>query len=68
MFVCGTNLDRPLLVWADRAKTLSWVLDAMIGEVDTCSACGTKFKLGAKASSSVVLSSDGPPKGGAAVA
>jgi hypothetical protein len=37
-------------------------------EIDTCSACGTKFKLGATAPSSVVLSSDGPPEGGAAVA
>ena len=37
-------------------------------ELDTCSACGTKFKLGAKSPSAVVLSSDGPPEGGAAVA
>ena len=37
-------------------------------EIDTCSACGTKFKLGAKTGSSVILSSDGPPEGGAAVA
>ena len=37
-------------------------------EVDTCSACGTTFKLGAKVPSSVVLSSDGPPEGGAALA
>ena len=37
-------------------------------EIDTCSACGTTFKLGAKAPSSVVLSSDGPPEGGAALA
>ena len=36
--------------------------------IDTCSACGTKYKLGAKGGSSVVLSSDGPPEGGAAVA
>ena len=37
-------------------------------ETDTCSACGTKFKLGATSASSVVLSSDGPPDGGAAIA
>jgi len=37
-------------------------------EIDTCSACGTKFKLGANSASSVVLVSDGPPEGGAAVA
>jgi hypothetical protein len=37
-------------------------------EIDTCSACGTKYKLGAKTSSSVILSSDGPPEGGAAIA
>ena len=36
--------------------------------IDTCSGCGTKFKLGAASSSSVVLASDGPPEGGAAVA
>jgi hypothetical protein len=37
-------------------------------ELDICSGCGTAFKLGAKASSAVVLSSDGPPEGGAAIA
>ncbi len=37
-------------------------------DIDTCSGCGTKFKLGAASSSSVVLASDGPPEGGAAVA
>ncbi len=37
-------------------------------EIDTCSACGTTYKLGAKSPSSVVLSSDGPPEGGAALA
>ena len=37
-------------------------------ELDLCSGCGTAFKLGAKASSAVVLSSDGPPEGGAAIA
>jgi hypothetical protein len=36
--------------------------------IDTCSACGTKFKLGATSGSAVVLSSDGPPEGGAAIA
>ncbi len=36
--------------------------------IDTCTGCGTKFKLGATASPSVVLASDGPPEGGAAVA
>jgi len=37
-------------------------------EIDTCSACGTKFKLGATTGSSVVLAADGPPSGGAAIA
>lgn len=37
-------------------------------EVDTCTACGTKFRLGATSGSAVVLVSDGPPEGGAAVA
>ena len=37
-------------------------------QFDTCSACGTKFKLGATSGGAVVLSSDGPPEGGAAVA
>ena len=37
-------------------------------EIDTCSGCGTKFTLGATSKSSVVLASDGPPEGGAAVA
>ena len=36
--------------------------------IDTCAGCGTKFKLGAASSTSVVLASDGPPEGGAAVA
>ncbi len=36
--------------------------------IDTCTACGTRFTLGAKSASAVVLSSDGPPEGGAAVA
>jgi hypothetical protein len=37
-------------------------------ELDTCTACGTRFKLGAAVPSSVVLANDGPPEGGAAVA
>jgi hypothetical protein len=37
-------------------------------EIDTCSGCGTRFTLGARSSSSVVVSSDGPPEGGAAIA
>lgn len=37
-------------------------------EIDTCSACGTKFKLGVGSSALVVTSSDGPPEGGAAIA
>ena len=37
-------------------------------EIDTCAGCGTKFKLGAKTGSSFVLSADGPPEGGAAIA
>ncbi len=37
-------------------------------ELDTCSGCGTTYKLGATASSAVVLASDGPPEGGAAIA
>ncbi len=35
---------------------------------DTCTACGTRFILGASTGSAVVLSTDGPPEGGAAVA
>ncbi len=37
-------------------------------EIDTCSACGTKFKLGAISGSALVIASDGPPEGGAAIA
>ncbi len=36
--------------------------------VETCSACGTRFKLGATASAIAVVSPDGPPEGGAAIA
>jgi hypothetical protein len=37
-------------------------------DIQTCSGCGTTFKLGAAASSLVVVTPDGPPAGGAAVA
>jgi hypothetical protein len=38
-------------------------------EVDTCSACGTRYKLGAAAGGTlVVVRTDGPPEGGAAIA
>jgi len=37
-------------------------------EIDTCSACGTRFTLGATSGSAVVLAADGPPEGGAAIA
>lgn len=37
-------------------------------EIDTCAGCGTKFKLGASSAPMVVVASDGPPEGGAAVA
>lgn len=37
-------------------------------EIDTCSGCGTRFKLGATSRGSVVVVSDGPPEGGAAIA
>lgn len=36
--------------------------------IDTCPGCGTRFTLGATSGSSVVLASDGPPEGGAAIA
>ncbi|MEX1344594.1 MAG: hypothetical protein AB1Z63_07985 [Candidatus Limnocylindrales bacterium] len=67
------------LVFPPRAKTCSvdgdplevtCPVDGTVREaaIDTCSGCGTKFQLGAASSGSVVLSSDGPPTGGAAVA
>jgi len=67
------------LVFPPRAKTCSvdgdplevtCPVDGTVREagVDTCSGCGTKFKLGASSSAAVVLSSDGPPEGGAAIA
>lgn len=67
------------LVFPPRAKTCSvdgnplsvtCPVDGTVREagIDTCTGCGTKFKLGAKSGSSVVLSSDGPPEGGAALA
>jgi hypothetical protein len=37
-------------------------------ELETCAGCGTTFKLGAHSAASVVVTSDGPPKGGAAIA
>jgi hypothetical protein len=37
-------------------------------EIDTCAGCGTRFTLGAGSASAVVLLSDGPPEGGAAIA
>ena len=67
------------LVFPPRAKTCSvdgnplavtCPVDGTVreAEVDTCAGCGTKFKLGANSGSSVVLASDGPPEGGAAIA
>jgi hypothetical protein len=37
-------------------------------DIETCAACGTTYKLGAAASPLVVVTSDGPPAGGAAIA
>ena len=37
-------------------------------DVETCSACGTRFVLGANAAPTVVEAGSGPPSGGAAVA
>jgi hypothetical protein len=37
-------------------------------DVDICSACGTRFTLGASASALAVVAPDGPPEGGAAIA
>ena len=67
------------LVFPPRAKTCSvdgnplavtCPVDGTVreAELDTCAGCGTKFTLGAKSGSSVVLASDGPPEGGAAIA
>jgi hypothetical protein len=36
--------------------------------IETCRVCGTRYKLGASAPTSVVLAPDGPPEGGAAIA
>jgi hypothetical protein len=54
----------------DGALLVSCPVDGTIrdAEIDICSACGTRFELGAKTGSAVVLSSDGPPTGGAAIA
>ena len=37
-------------------------------DIETCAACGTTFKLGAAASPLAIVTPDGPPEGGAAVA
>jgi hypothetical protein len=37
-------------------------------DVETCPACGTTFKLGAAASPLAIVTPDGPPEGGAAIA
>ena len=37
-------------------------------DIETCAACGTRFRLGASSSPIVVVSADGPPAGGAAIA
>lgn len=39
-----------------------------VAEIDVCSACGTRFTLGATWSALTVVSNDGPPPGGAAIA
>jgi hypothetical protein len=39
-----------------------------VAEIDVCSACGTKFKLGVGYSAVTVTSEGGPPQGGAAIA
>ena len=39
-----------------------------VAEIDVCSACGTKFKLGVGSSALTVTSAGGPPEGGAAIA
>jgi hypothetical protein len=39
-----------------------------VADIDVCSACGTRFTLGANAKALVVITSDGPPEGGAAIA
>ena len=73
------HCEEHALVFPPRAKTCSvdgdplevtCPVDGTVREaaIDTCSGCGTKFTLGAKTSSAVVLSSDGPPEGGAAIA
>lgn len=37
-------------------------------DIETCLACGTTFKLGATASALAIVTPDGPPEGGAAIA
>lgn len=39
-----------------------------VADIETCSACGTGFRLGATVKSIVVAPADGPPQGGAAIA
>jgi hypothetical protein len=39
-----------------------------VADIDTCSACGTRFTLGATSSALTVIAPDGPPEGGAAIA
>ena len=67
------------LVYPPRAKrcemngyplSVTCPVDGTVREasLDTCSACGTKYKLGANASDVVVRATDGPPEGGAAIA
>ena len=71
--------QRHALVFPARARTCTMNGDPLSvicpvdgtvrnAEVDTCAACGTRFKLGAATGSSVILASDGPPEGGAAIA
>jgi hypothetical protein len=67
------------LVYPPRAKTcqvdqanllVSCPVDGSVrvADIETCSACGTRFTLGVTMSSSVVATTGGPPTGGAAVA
>ncbi len=71
--------ERHALVYPPRAKACSvddeplkviCPVDGTVrnAAIDTCSACGTQYKLGATSGSAVVLASEGPPEGGAAVA
>ena len=73
------HCQRHALVYPQRARRCTLDGDALSvscpvdgtlrnAEIDTCAGCGTKFKLGAGSGSAVVLVSDGPPEGGAAIA